>query len=355
MYRYLIPKKQLAVLAAALCLSATATGTNIVFADGNVKVLCVQNWDSDGDGELSTEEAAGVTTLGTVFRENKAIASFEELSYFTGLTAINEYAFYKSSIQKVVFPPSVTEIGEYAFSESSISGELCIPGTVKAIRNYAFENCKMLTDVILEEGVERFGFQSFTGPISTLSLPSTLTFISSMAINPYENAYPGSGVFVPEGDLWVYAHANTPADINEYAFYYVFREAHLVVPLGSVDAYKSHSSWKLFGEYFEFGDVNEDGVVNDLDLSAIEDFISSGESEFNPLLSDVNYDGVTDEQDVAFLKNYIESTTSVSSISLTPADTHIYTIDGRRLPDNISVSSLPRGIYISNGRKFIVK
>ena len=354
MFSYLIPRKQLITLATALGLSATAAGTNITFADSNVKALCVQNWDSDGDGELSVEEAASVKTLGNVFRENNTIAAFEELSYFTGLTAINDYAFYKSSIQKVNFPESVTEIGEYAFSESSISGELRIPGTVKVIRNYAFENCKMLTNVILEEGVERFGFQSFTGPISTLSLPSTLTFISSMAINPYENAYPGSGVFVPEGDLWVYAHATSPADINEYAFYYVFREAHLVVPPGSLDAYKSHNSWKLFGEYFEFGDVNKDGVVNDLDLTAIEDFISSGESEFNPLLSDVNFDGVTDGQDVEYLKNYI-GLSAVSSISLTPADTRIYTIDGRRLPDNVTVSSLPHGIYISNGRKFIVK
>ena len=354
MFSYLIPRKQLITLATALGLSATAAGTNITFADSNVKALCVQNWDSDGDGELSTEEAASVKTLGIVFRENNTIASFEELSYFTGLTTINDYAFYKSSIQKVSFPESVTEIGEYAFSESSISGELHIPGTVKAIRNYAFYLCKQLMGVILEEGVETVGWHSLSGPIRTLSLPSTLTFMSSMAIDPFVNADPTSGVFLPDGDLWVYACGASPADINEYAFYYVFREAHLVVPLGSLDAYKSHSSWKLFGEYFEFGDVNKDGVVDDSDISAIEDFISSGESEFNPLLSDVNFDGVTDGQDVEYLKNYI-GLSAVSSISLTPADTRIYTIDGRRLPDNVTVSSLPHGIYISNGRKFIVK
>jgi len=326
----------------------------ITFADSNVKSLCVQYWDIDGDGELSIEEAASVTTLGTVFRENRDIVTFEELRYFTGLTSINDHAFYKSSIQKVSFPESVTEIGEYAFSHSDISGELRIPGTVKAIRNNAFDDCKMLTNVILEEGVEQFGYLSFTGPISTLSLPSTLSFISLLAINPHENADPGSGV-VPDGDFWVYAHANAPAGINEYAFYYVFHEAHLVVPLGSLDAYKSHGSWKLFGEYFEFGDVNLDGIVNDMDLSAIKDYISSGEPEFNPLLSDVNFDGVTDEKDVEYIKNHIGITTSVNSIDITPIDTRIYTIDGRRLPDNVTVSSLPHGIYILNGRKFIVE
>ncbi|MBO5615643.1 MAG: hypothetical protein J5932_05925, partial [Prevotella sp.] len=80
--------KQLITLAVALCFctEATATETNITFSDNYVKSLCVEHWDSDGDGELSTEEAASVTTLGTVFRENSDIVSFDELRYFTGLT-----------------------------------------------------------------------------------------------------------------------------------------------------------------------------------------------------------------------------------------------------------------------------
>lgn len=343
------------ILAAVFCIACDLHADNITFADQYVKALCIQNWDGNGDGELSTDEASAVTELGTVFKENKSIASFEELQFFTGLTTISDYAFHKSTIQTVVFPETVTEIGEYAFSESGISGELRIPGTVKTIKNYAFEDCKMLTSVILEEGVERFGFQCFTGPIRTLSLPTTLTFISSMAIDPYVNADPSAGIFIPEGDLYVYVRTAAPAAINSFAFYYVFDAGHLVVPLGAVDAYKAASGWSRFRAYLEYGDVNEDGIVDESDLTAIEDYISSGESAFNPLLSDVNFDGVTDGQDVEYLRNYIGSSTSVSSISLTPVDTYIYTIDGRRLPDKVDVSSLPRGIYISNGRKFIVK
>ena len=36
---------------------------NIVFADPNVKALCVANWDTDGDKELSYAEAAAVTDV----------------------------------------------------------------------------------------------------------------------------------------------------------------------------------------------------------------------------------------------------------------------------------------------------
>lgn len=61
---------------------------NIKFADANVKALCVANWDTDGDGELSDFEAAAVTDIGTVFKGQSEITSFNELEYFTGLHAI---------------------------------------------------------------------------------------------------------------------------------------------------------------------------------------------------------------------------------------------------------------------------
>ena len=348
-------KKNLIVIALTVGVSFNASAEIITFADGNVKEVCVQKWDTNGDGELSTDEAAAVKDIGMAFRENKSVTSFDELVYFTGLVEIPDYAFDESSIERLTLPPTVTKIGECAFRGSNLSGELRVPGTVKEISNYAYVNCQKLTGVVLEEGVETVGYYAFSGPIATLSIPSTLAYMGTMVIDPYVNSGGSSGMFLPEGDLWVYAHSSIPAAIHSYAFYYVFAAAHLVVPIDAKDSYKNAKGWKSFEEYFEYGDVNLDGRVDESDLAAIEDFISSGESVFNPLLSDVNFDGVTDEKDVEYLKNYIESSTGVNSISLAPVDTRIYTIDGRCLPDKTDVSSLPHGIYISNGRKFVVK
>lgn len=203
---------------------------NIAFADANVKALCVANWDTDKDGELSVDEAAAVSTLGSVFREKSNIGSFDELRYFTGLTSIGDYAFYKSSI----------------------SGELRIPGNVKSIGDYAFNGCSQLTSVVLEEGVETVGWHTFSGPIRTLSLPASLTYMNSMAIDPYVQADPSASIFIPSGDLYVYVKSTTPAAINDYAFYYVFAAAHLMVPAGCVDAYKAVKGWSHFGEYIEY-------------------------------------------------------------------------------------------------------
>ena len=81
-------RKKSYILTVVLCIACDLYGGNITFADSNVKALCVQHWDGNGDGELSTDEAAAVTTLGSVFKENKSITSFEELRFFTGLTVI---------------------------------------------------------------------------------------------------------------------------------------------------------------------------------------------------------------------------------------------------------------------------
>lgn len=256
---------------------------NISFADDNVKALCVAKWDKNGDGELSKEEAAAVTSLGTVFRERTDIGEFPELHYFTGLASIDDYAFYKSTI----------------------SGELRVPGNVKSIGKYAFNDCNRLTSVILEEGVESVGWHAFSGPIRRLSIPTSLTFMSSMAIDPYVNIS-SSGIFTPEGDLYVYSLSKTPPSINNYAFYYVFAACHLVVPFGCIEAYKSSWPWSHFREYLEAGDVNGDGQLNVKDVTSMNAYImKNNPTPFDERVADLNGDGTINVKDVTLMCSWI--------------------------------------------------
>lgn len=280
------------LLTAAILISMSARADNITFADANVKALCVANWDTDHDEQLSTEEAAAVTTLGTVFREKTTITTFNELQFFTGLTSINSNAFYKSTIEQVTFPSTVTAIGEYAFSQSNIGTELVIPGTVKTIGNHAYYNCKRLNRVILQEGVETVGWHTFSGPIAVLSLPTTLTYMSSMAVDPY-------GATIPQGDyFYVYTHSTIPANIDDFAFYPSFAEGHLVVPPGCIDAYKAVPGWSHFGEYKVLGDTNGDGMVNIQDqINLVTHLLGRHTEVFIEEAADVNGDGVLNTQD----------------------------------------------------------
>ena len=140
-------------------MTVPAINQNIQFADAAVKAICVANWDTDGDGELSMDEAAQVMDIGTLFKSNETITSFNELQYFTGLTIIGDSAFCKcSDLTSITIPESVNSIG-----------------------NYAFYRCTGLTSVILENGVTNIGHQVFgecTG-LTEISIPNSVTSIGA--------------------------------------------------------------------------------------------------------------------------------------------------------------------------------
>ncbi len=149
------------------------TGDNIIFADANVKALCVQNWDTNGDGELSKTEAAAVTSLGKVFYLSK-ISSFDELRYFTGLTAIEELAFYESDITSVIIPSGVTSIGKSAFIYCSDLASLTLPDKLTSIEAYAFFCCWSLTSLYIPRGLTSINSDAFRAcnGISTIIVDS---------------------------------------------------------------------------------------------------------------------------------------------------------------------------------------
>ena len=161
---------------------------NIVFADANVKAICVDNWDTNGDGELSYTEAAAVTNLGQVFRNNAELTSFEELQYFIGLTSISNYAFNNCSglTGRLFIPNTVTSIGLYAFCNcSGLTGSLNIPDAVTSIGRYAFCNCSGLTgSLIIPNSVDFIGVNAFNncnGFTGSLTLSNSVTWIDDQA------------------------------------------------------------------------------------------------------------------------------------------------------------------------------
>lgn len=113
---------------------------NIPFADEGVKELCVHNWDVNHDGELSFEEAAAVTDLGTFFKGTD-ITSFIELQYFIGLTSIPAMAFQGcSQLTSITIPNTVEIIDDNAFSACSSLQRITIPSNVTAIGSNSFSD-----------------------------------------------------------------------------------------------------------------------------------------------------------------------------------------------------------------------
>ena len=154
----------------------------ITFADAGVASICVERWDTNGDGMLSMDEAAAVTDLGDKF--NYDITSFDELQYFTGLTRIGNYVFSGCiKLTSVTLPNTITTIGEQAFSDCSNLTSIIIPNSVTTIENCAFMCCTGLTNVTIPNSVTTIMSQAFDGCSSlySLTIPNSATYIDDWA------------------------------------------------------------------------------------------------------------------------------------------------------------------------------
>ncbi len=196
------------------------TSNNIItFADSNVKAICVANWDTDGNGELSEAEAAVVADLGNVFK-SKGITSFDELQYFTLLTSIGDNAFYDcTSLTSITIPEGVTSIGDDAFQSCSGLTSITIPSSVTSIGNSAFGDCSGLTSVTVASGNTYYDSRNNCNAIIETStntlvagckntvIPSSVTSIGD---NAFYDCTSLTSITIPEG----------VTSIGNYAFYY---------------------------------------------------------------------------------------------------------------------------------------
>lgn len=213
----------------------------IEFASAAVKAVCVEHWDTDGDGELSMAEAEAVTSLesNTFLNLRHAMGSthaydknfsFDEFQYFTNVTSLPDNLFYAAdSLVSIVLPPNLNSIGNQVFASCDKLKSLVIPESVKylgssifhsnwglekvvlppnisSIPKSAFYNCKYLTNIVLPKKITSIGESAFMfcNAITNIDLPETLRTIG-------QQAFSGSGlrsVFIPKN----------VSSIGDYAF-----------------------------------------------------------------------------------------------------------------------------------------
>lgn len=156
----------------------------IQFADSKVRDLCLKNWDTNGDQLLTPKEAAAVTDLGTVFSEDKTITSFDELKYFTGLTAIGDKAFYNcSKLLRITIPANVKTIGDFAFNGCSNLSDVALPDGVTAIGQYGFYGCSSFTKLNIPKGVTKINIDTYADceGIKEIIIPDHIVEIGNYA------------------------------------------------------------------------------------------------------------------------------------------------------------------------------
>lgn len=194
----------------------------ISFADSKVKKICLQNWDSDGNGELDYSEAASVTSIdqNSGFR-GTSISTFNELQYFTSLTTIGNDAFNNcTSLKAITLPENTFAIGDRAFMNCSklaadmtcelieigtnafencqkITGTITLTG-IETIPRSAFHYCSSLTNIVLPQSLKTISDDAFSGcsRITEFNLPSGLEYIGSYAFTDCRSI---TSLNIPEG------------------------------------------------------------------------------------------------------------------------------------------------------------
>ena len=222
----------------------------IEFADAEVKRICVANWDTDGDGELSKAEAAEVKTLkkkngdGTfgdpVFKGNTNITSFEEFQFFTGLTSVEEYAFSSCrNLTSVIVPKNVETTQNSAFS-GCWNLSITLPEGLTELGPNTFNGCYYMKEIRLPESLTTIARQVFyeCHDLKSLFIPKNVTSINvfnsalsstynliSISVDPENTTYDSrkgcNAIITTATNYMVYGCQNTviPEDVTQlYGF-----------------------------------------------------------------------------------------------------------------------------------------
>lgn len=160
--------------------------------DEDKKVKTVTNVFKEGEWKDSTESGGSGEQSGAIKIIERSIkeVSDEDLK---GITKIGNYAFYYyTGLTSITIPDSVTSIGGNAFASCSSLTSITIPDSVKSVDERAFSGCINL---------------------------------SSIKLNP-----------------------TTPPFLGSNAFYNTAANLQIVVPNGSLNAYKKANNWRLYAD-----------------------------------------------------------------------------------------------------------
>ena len=248
----------------------------IVFADDIVKKSCVEAFDTDGDGEVSYDEAAAVKDLSNVtLRFVEDFLTFDEFQYFTkvkslpkkffeggkclksivlpqGLKTIGGSAFKDcTSLESIVLPEGLETIEKNAFWQCTSLAEVDFPEVLDTLGRDAFKFCTSLTEVELPEGLESIGnqFDCCTN-LKKIKFSIGLKWIEQQAFDECRKL---AEVHFPDGLKGIYDAAFQYSNLNRvycastnppHLMSMGFRCKTLYVPKNSVELYKSKPTWR---------------------------------------------------------------------------------------------------------------
>lgn len=205
----------------------------IKFADPVVGKICAESW---GDGTYITkEQAAAVTSVGTKFKGNTEITSFNELKEF-GVTSLSQYAFSGCTSLKKINLENIKTLEGYNFVSALDGTEVRMPKLSSIKNNQAFyrSGVTVLDFTGSTFTITKDAFAEASSRLTKVILPNTIISIGWTAF-----AYCKSlKTFI--------VLASTPPGLQSDTFRSTNSTFIIYVPDNSVEAYKTATNWSAY-------------------------------------------------------------------------------------------------------------
>lgn len=156
---------------------------------------------------MTKAECEAVTSLGTIFKGDANLKSFNELQYFTGLTSLGDYCFQScTKLASIALPTSIKSLGWYCFDSCSALASITLSNNITSLGSYCFQNCTSLTSATLPNSITGLPNYCFNGCKSLINVQGTSNFTAINAhcfegcsklvsINVKNNVQLGAGCF----------------------------------------------------------------------------------------------------------------------------------------------------------------
>jgi len=304
----------------------------------------------------------------------------------TVVESVGDFAFsWAKSLKSIVLPEGIVDLPTGAFENSDAIESMTMPATLKSFRNGALNNCVKLATLVFTGDAAPTLESNFDGCMWGVKRDSTLfrlivpykyrtayeaelwnatnfttvqyTFPVSAEVN-YATLY-DSEELTAEGDITIY----TGRIVGNYLV--LDQLAGNVIPAGTAVLVAGDFELRHTSTGATFAGTNDlKGVDADTDASTLGANGILVLGKVDGAVGFYKYSGSTLGANKAYVEipagaaakaltittdeNYA---TGISTVEATDADSAVYTVDGIRTEGR----NLKKGIYIRNGKKFVVK
>ena len=196
---------------------------------------------------------------------------------------INDFAFSESGLTSVKIPESVESIGKLAFSRCKGLTSIEIPNSVRVIGKKAFEYCYGLTSVKLSDNILNLESSTFYGceKLKSIEIPNKVVRIGNHAFYGCKSL---ASIIIPKStkNIEQYAfclctnlsqvtcHATEPPICEIKVFEQVPRlSCKLIVPEGSEEAYMAANEWRGFYTADGIEGLEDESIVDVYNLQGV--------------------------------------------------------------------------------------